>query len=159
MSTRKPRSGHRTGNEFSFSKELGSCRRRSAAQRGSSMFRVLVSRNWLLQDPRPDRDSGIYARSLTGDPTKNPEHLLVSDFQAPWGGFYPFNDGFYSVGYDPDGHPRAFRFYFFENGKSVDIAPSPLNLGMGITVTPDRTRLAFCTKSRGNEDLVQIEIR
>jgi dipeptidyl aminopeptidase/acylaminoacyl peptidase len=102
---------------------------------------------------------GIYARSLTGDPTKNPEHLLMSDFQAPWGGFDPFEDGIYYVGYGTDGHPRAFRFYFFDNGKSVDIAPSPINLGMGLTVTPDRTRLAFSTKSRGNEDLVQIEIR
>jgi Tol biopolymer transport system component/DNA-binding winged helix-turn-helix (wHTH) protein len=114
-------------------------------------------RKLLLYDK--EDESGIYARSLTGDPAKNPERLLLADFQAPWGGFYPFEDGIYYVGYGSSGCPRAFRFYSFDTGKSVDIAPSPTNLDMGLTVTPDRTRLAFSTKSQGNEDLVQIETK
>jgi len=65
----------------------------------------------------------------------------------------------YYVGDDFDGLPRAFRFYSFGSRKSVDVAPSPTNLSMGLTVTPDRTRLAYSTKSRGSEDLVQIEFQ
>jgi hypothetical protein len=90
---------------------------------------------------------------------KNPERLLVADYQAPWGGFYPVDDGIYYVGYTSDGHPRAFCFYSFQTGKSVDIAPSPTNLSLGLTVAPDRTRLAYATKFRGSEDVVQIELK
>ena len=102
---------------------------------------------------------GIYGRSLTGDVAKNPEQLLVTDYRAPWGGFYPMADGIYYVGRDSDGIPRMFRFYSFDTGKSVDVAPSPTNLDLGLTVTPDRTRLAYSTKSRGSEDLVQIDFQ
>ncbi len=103
--------------------------------------------------------SGIYCRSLANDVRKSAERLLVSDYQAPWGGFYPIDDGMYYVGYSSIGLPRAFRFYSFETGKSVDVAPSPSNLHVGLTVTPDRTRLAYSTTSRGSEDLVQIELQ
>lgn len=114
-------------------------------------------RRLLLYD-KADR-SGIYARSLEGDPAKNPERLLVADYQPPWGGFCPFEDGIYYVGYTPAGHPHAFRFYWFDSGKSVDVAPAPSNLDLGLTVMPDRTRLAFTTKPKRGEDLVQIDIR
>jgi Tol biopolymer transport system component len=103
--------------------------------------------------------SGIYARSLEGGVAKNPEHLLVADYQAPWGGFYPVDVGIYYVGDSTIGLPRAFRFYSFDTGESVDIAPSPTNLDLGLTVTPDRTRLAYSTKSQGSEDLVQIDFK
>jgi Tol biopolymer transport system component/DNA-binding winged helix-turn-helix (wHTH) protein len=103
--------------------------------------------------------SGIYCRSLAGDAGKSPERLLVADYQAPWGGFYPVDDGIYYVGYSSIGLPRAFRFYSFDTGKSADVAPSPSNLHLGLTVTPDRTRLAYSTKSLGSEDLVQIELQ
>jgi hypothetical protein len=103
--------------------------------------------------------SGIYGRSLAGDAAKNPEHLLVADYQAPWGSFYPVNEGIYYACYASIGLPRAFCFYSFDTGKSVDVAPSPTNLSLGLTVTPDRTRLAYSTKSRGSEDLVQIEFK
>jgi Tol biopolymer transport system component/DNA-binding winged helix-turn-helix (wHTH) protein len=103
--------------------------------------------------------SGIYGRSLAGDAAKNPERLLVTDYQAPWGGFYPVDDGIYYVGSTSNGRPRAFCFYSFQTGKSVDIAPSPTYLSLGLTVTPDRTRLAYATKSQGIEDIVQIELK
>jgi Tol biopolymer transport system component len=114
-------------------------------------------RNLLIYD-KEDK-GGIYARSLSGDATKNPERLLVADFYAPWGGFQAFEDGVYYVGYATGGRPRAFRFYSFQTRKSVDIAPSPSNLDMGLTVTPDRSRLAFGVNERGSEDLFEIEIR
>ena len=68
-------------------------------------------------------------------------------------------DGIYYVGCNSDGIPRMFRFYSFDTGKSVDVAPSPTNLALGLTVTPDRTRLAYATVSRGSEDLVQIDLQ
>jgi hypothetical protein len=102
---------------------------------------------------------GIYCRSLGGDAAKNPEYLLVPDYHMPWGGFYPVDDGIYYVGDSSIGLPRAFRFYSFDTGKSVDVAPSPINLDLGLTITPNRTRLAYSTKSRGSEDLVQIEFK
>ena len=67
-------------------------------------------RELLLYD-KEDK-AGIYGRSLTGDLANNPERLLVADFQAPWGGFYPFEDGIYYVGYASDGRPRGFSFLF-----------------------------------------------
>ena len=102
---------------------------------------------------------GIFGRSLVGNAPKNPERLLVEDYQSPWGGFYPVDDGIYYTGCASTGLPRAFRFYSFSTGKSVDIAPSPPNLDVGLTVTRDRTRLAYATKSQGSEDLVQIELK
>lgn len=102
---------------------------------------------------------GIYGRSLVGDAAKNPERVLVADYQSPWGGFYPVDDGIYYVGRASTGLSRAFRFYSFSTGESVDIAPSPPNLDLGLTVTPDRTRLAYATKSQGGEDLVEIELK
>jgi Tol biopolymer transport system component/DNA-binding winged helix-turn-helix (wHTH) protein len=112
----------------------------------------------LLVYAKPDQ-SGIYGRALAGEAAKNPEYLLVADYRTPWGGFYPVDDGIYYAGDDSDGLPRAFRFYSFDTRKSVDVAPSPTNLSVGLTVTPDRTRLAYSTKSRGSEDLVQIEFQ
>jgi len=102
---------------------------------------------------------GIYGRSLVGDIAKNPEQLLVPDYQPPWGGFYPVDDGLYYSGSSPTGLRRIFRFYSFDTGKSVEVAPSPSNLDLGLTVSPDRTRLAYCTKSQGSEDLVQIDFK
>lgn len=102
--------------------------------------------------------SGIYARFLVGDVAKNPEHLLIADYQTPWGGFDPVSDGIYYVGQSSLGLPRAFRFYSFTTGRSVDVAPAPTNLDIGITVTSDRTRLLYCTKS-GGSDLVQVELQ
>jgi len=112
-------------------------------------------RRLLIYD-KQDR-SGIYARSLQGDVANNPEHLLVADFQPPWGGFYPVDDGIYYVGSTWTGLPRAFRFYSIDTGKVIDVAPSPTNLDLGLTVTPDRSVLAYTTKPQNSEDLVEIE--
>jgi hypothetical protein len=109
------------------------------------------SRKLLVYDKQ--NQSGIYGRSLVGDMAKNPEHLLVADYQAPWGGFYPVDDGIYYAGCASTGLPRAFRFYSFDTGKSVDVAPSPTNLSLGPTVTPDRNRLAYAT----SPDISQID--
>ena len=106
-----------------------------------------------------DDEPGIYGRSLAGDLAKSPERLFVADYQPPWGGFYAVDEGFYYVGATSTGLPRAFRFYRFDTGTSTDVAPSPSNLDLGLTVNPERTRLAYSTKSQGSEDLVQIDLR
>jgi Tol biopolymer transport system component/DNA-binding winged helix-turn-helix (wHTH) protein len=104
-------------------------------------------------------EPGIYDRSLTGDVTKNPEQLLVADFRPPWGGFQPVAEGVYYAGSDSLGVTRTIRFYSFDTRKSVDVAPAPTRMGLSLSVTPDKTRLAYSDWSRGNDHLVQIEFR
>jgi Tol biopolymer transport system component len=101
---------------------------------------------------------GIYGRSLSGDAVKNPEMRLVKDYVPPDTGFEVVDDGIYYVGCTPTGQPRAFRFYSFASGQSVDIAPTPPNYDGDLAVTPDRKRLAYTTKARGSEDLVQLDL-
>jgi len=112
------------------------------------------SRNLLIYEK--EDQSGIYCRSLTGDIAANQERLLVEDYEPRWGGFYPVDDGIY-YGSLSSLH-RAFRFYHFDSGAAVDIAPQPINLHVGLTVAPDRTRLVYSTYSE-RQDLVQIEYK
>jgi Tol biopolymer transport system component/DNA-binding winged helix-turn-helix (wHTH) protein len=102
---------------------------------------------------------GIYARSLEGDPAKNPELRLVNDYLPPTGGISPVSDGFYYTSFTPSGWPHAIRFYSFIKHAAVDVAPAPSDLGLGLSVMPDRTRLAYAAKADGNEDLVEIEFK
>ncbi len=101
---------------------------------------------------------GIYGRSLSGDPLKNAEIRLVDDYVPPAAGFEAVDDGIYYVGCTPTGQPRAFRFYSFASGQSVDIAPTPPNYVGDLAVTPDRRRLAYTTAAKGSQDLVQLDL-
>lgn len=101
---------------------------------------------------------GLFARSLVGDPAKNRELRLANDHLPPMGGICPFNDGIYYVGHSSDGLPKAFRFYSFESGKSVDIAPAPPNLQLGLAISPDRTRLVYAVEKPSAQDLIQLEL-
>jgi dipeptidyl aminopeptidase/acylaminoacyl peptidase len=101
---------------------------------------------------------GIYGRSLTEDIAKSPEQLLVSDFRQPWGGFQPVPEGIYYVNGGSEGGPRAIRFYTFDTKTSVNLFPSLAEPGLGLTVMPDRSRLAYTTRPRGGEDLVELEL-
>ncbi len=101
---------------------------------------------------------GIYGRSLSGDALKNPEIRLVKDYVPPDTGFEVVDDGIYYVGCTPTGQPRAFRFYSFASGQSVDIAPTPPNYSTDLAVTPDRRRLAYTTSARGSQDLLQLDL-
>jgi len=83
---------------------------------------------------------------------------LVKDFVPPAAGFEVVDDGIYYVGCTPTGQPRAFRFYSFASGQSVDIAPTPPNYAGDLAVTPDRRRLAYTTAARGRQDLVQLDL-
>ena len=102
---------------------------------------------------------GIYARSLSGDVMKNPEIRLAEDYVPLDARFAPFEDGIYYVACTSTGQPRAFRFYSFATGQSVDIAATPPNYHADLSVTPDRTRLAYTTTEKGKHDLVQFDLK
>jgi Tol biopolymer transport system component/DNA-binding winged helix-turn-helix (wHTH) protein len=123
----------------------------------ASYIKEVQSRGLLVYE-KEDKP-GIYARSLHGDPMLNPERLLVADFQPPWGGLYPTEDGIYYSGSGASGRPRAIRFYSFASGRSMDVAPITVDLNLGLSVAPDRSRLAYTTRAPGNEDLVELEIK
>jgi Tol biopolymer transport system component/DNA-binding winged helix-turn-helix (wHTH) protein len=99
---------------------------------------------------------GIYARSLSGNPLQNPESRLLDDYVPLAARFAPVDDGIYYVGCTPTGQPRAFRFFSFASHQSVDIAPTPPNYDAGISIAPDRKRLAYTTHAKGSQDLVQL---
>ena len=101
---------------------------------------------------------GVFARSLVGDPATNPEQKLVNDYISPNGGISLFSDGFYYTSFTEDGSAQGFRFYSFASGKTVDVAPFHGNLDRGMSVSPDRKRLAYAAFANGNEDLVEIEL-
>jgi Tol biopolymer transport system component len=66
-------------------------------------------------------------------------------------------DGFYYNAAASSGAMRAFRFYSFETKRSVDIAPAPSTINLGLAVSPDRRRLAYCAENEGNADLILLE--
>lgn len=121
------------------------------------VFPVEVPGRHLLVYSKEDQ-FGLFAHSLVGDAAKNPELRLAEDYLPPMGGICPFNDGIYYVGYSSDGLPKAFRFYSFESRKSVDIAPAPPNLQLGLAVSPDRTKLVYAVEKQGAQDLIQLEL-
>lgn len=114
-------------------------------------------RNLLLYAKFDQR--GIYGRSLFGNAANNPEIRFVEDHLPGEPSFDPVNEGIYYVGYTPSGLPRAFRFYSFASGQSVDIVPTPPNFSGGLTVTPDRTRLAYSAETKAGQDLVRLDLR
>jgi len=42
--------------------------------------------------------------------------------------------------------------------KSVDIAPSPATIELGLSVTPDRRRLAYTAEVEGNAGLIMVDL-
>lgn len=100
---------------------------------------------------------GIFARTLDQASAGNVEEELVDDYFPPFGGIYPVEEGIYYSGSTSLGVARAFRFYSFETKKSVDIAPAPSTIKLGLSVSPDRRRVAYCAEVEGNADLILLE--
>lgn len=110
--------------------------------------------------------SCVYARSLEGDPARNPEECIANDYtKARGGGFVPVNGGFFYVSHAPDGEPRALRFYDAVRRRPTDIdALKPLvrdgRGGAGWTVSLDQRQFAYMTTDASSgSDLVLIEFR
>ena len=102
---------------------------------------------------------GIFSRALEQGSASNVEEQLVDDYLPPNGGIYPFEDGIYYIGYTSAGIARAFRFYSFATKKSVDVAPAPAKIGLGLSISPDRRRLAYCAQVEGNSDLIMVDLK
>jgi Tol biopolymer transport system component len=104
---------------------------------------------------------GIFRRSLAGDPTKNPEELLIPDFwpKNQLGGYAPFADGIYYVSGDAKGKPGPFRFFSYASRNSIDVAPPAPGLTRGFAVSPDRRRILFAANSQIGGDLLLLELK
>jgi Tol biopolymer transport system component/DNA-binding winged helix-turn-helix (wHTH) protein len=104
------------------------------------------------------REAGIFARSLQGNPARNPETQLVADYTPTLGATVPVASGFYYIGHTPEGRPRAFRFYDYASGAAKDVAPAPLGVALGLSVSPDETELLFAADAAGaGSDLSLLE--
>jgi hypothetical protein len=100
--------------------------------------------------------SGIYWRSLEGNPASNPEERIVDDYtRAPGAGFVPVHNGFFYVGYSSEGKPRSFKFYDTVRRRATEISPY---LGSAMAVSPDQRQL-LCVVKNSSFDLVLTEFR
>ncbi len=100
---------------------------------------------------------GIFARALEAGSASQTEERLVDDYVPPYGGIYPVEDGIYYAGFTTSGIARAFRFYSFATKKSVDVAPSPATIELGLSISPDRRSLMYSASVEGNADLIMLE--
>ncbi len=105
--------------------------------------------------------SGIFRRSLQGDPAKNPEELLIPGFwpNNQLGGYAPVAGGIYYVGGDAQGRPGPFRYFDYATNKSIDVAPAAPGLARGFAVSPDRRRMLFAAAAEIGGDLLSLELR
>jgi Tol biopolymer transport system component/DNA-binding winged helix-turn-helix (wHTH) protein len=103
---------------------------------------------------------GIFARSLEGDPAKNPEEKLVDDYTPLSGGFEVFRDGLYYSSFTPLGIPKALRYFDYAQRRAIDIAPAPATLGVGLSVSPDQRHLLYSAiEETSGYDLLMLEFQ
>jgi dipeptidyl aminopeptidase/acylaminoacyl peptidase len=123
---------------------------------GKSATETSDGRVLYIKNNRP----GLFARSLAGDPTANPEERLVEDIWGPIGYFAPVPEGIYYTGKDPLGQIVALRFFDYARKKTVDVAPTSITGQVNsLTVTPDGRRLVYTQTRRAGIDLSLIEFR
>jgi Tol biopolymer transport system component len=125
---------------------------------GEGGFPVAAPGGKLLLYPKTN-SFGVFSRALDQASASSVEERLVNDYLPPNGGVYPVKDGIYYLGFTSAGVARAFRFYNFATKKSVDVAPAPAKIGLGLSVSPDRRQLAYCAEAEGNADLIMLEWR
>jgi len=123
---------------------------------GEGEFTVAVPGRDLLLYSKANK-LGIFARTVQQDLASDVEEQIVGDYLPPFGGFYPVEDGVYYTSFTSAGMARSFRFYSFATRKSTDIAPVLTKIGEGLSVSPDRRRLAYCAEQAGNGDLIMLE--
>jgi len=103
---------------------------------------------------------GLFARSLAGDPTANPEVSLVEDIRGPTGYFAPVAEGVYYTGQDSSRNYTGLRFFDYARKRSVDVAPKSITGQVNsLTVAPDGTRLVYTQVRRAGIDLSLIQFR
>ena len=86
--------------------------------------------------------SGLFSRSLRGDPVSNPEEKLVDDYMSPGADLNIFPDGIYYVSRSK-ATPQVIRFYNFAHRRSVDVlrlrdvpGPAIADLPGGVSGSP-----------------------
>ncbi len=123
---------------------------------GEGAFPIAVPGRRLLLYSKMNQ-FGIFARALEAGSASQTEERLVDDYVPPYGGIYPVEDGVYYVSFTTSGMARAFRFYSFATKKSVDIAPAPATIELGLSISPDRRSLVYSAYAEGNADLIMLE--
>jgi serine/threonine protein kinase/Tol biopolymer transport system component len=123
---------------------------------GKSAIETSDGRVLYIKNDRP----GLFARSLAGDPTANPEERLVEDIQGPFGYFVPVAQGVYYTGQDSRRRYVGLRFFDYAQRRSVEVAPGsitgPVN---SLTVTPDGRRLVYTRNPKDGIDLSLIQFQ
>lgn len=100
---------------------------------------------------------GIYARSLIGKPTQNPEIRLISDMVRVDRSFDPTSDGiFYS---STSSRQEILNFYSFATRQSSDIAPISTDFYTALSVKPDRTSVAYDGNADADSQLIEIKLK
>jgi hypothetical protein len=123
---------------------------------GKSATETSDGRVLYIKNNRP----GLFARSLAGDPTANPEDRLVEDIRGPIGYFTPVAEGVYYTGQDSLGNYARVRFYDYARKRTVDVAPKSITGQVNsLTVTPDGTRLVYTQVRQAGIDLTLIQFR
>jgi Tol biopolymer transport system component/DNA-binding winged helix-turn-helix (wHTH) protein len=123
---------------------------------GEGAFPIAVPGRKLLLYAKMNK-FGIFARSLDEGSASPVEERLIDDYLPPFGGIYPVETGIYYTGFTTSGLARAFRFYSFATKRSVDVAPAPATIQLGLSISPDRRRLVYCADVEGNADLIMLE--
>jgi Tol biopolymer transport system component len=123
---------------------------------GKSATETSDGRALYIKNDRP----GLFARSLAGDPTANPEERLVQDIKGPIGYFAPVAEGVYYTGQDSFGRYVGLRFFDYARRRTVDVAPKSITGQVNsLIVTPDGTRLVYTQVRRAGIDLTLIQFR
>ena len=123
---------------------------------GKSATETSDGRVLYIKNDRP----GLFARSLAGDPTANPEERLAEDISGPIGYFAPVPEGVYYTGQDSFGHYVALRFLDYARGTTMEVAPASVTGQVNsLTVTPDPGRLVYTQTRRAGINLTLIEFQ
>jgi len=109
-----------------------------------------------------DGHSGLFSRSLLGDPVSNPEEKLVEDYMAPGVDLNIFPNGIYYTS-KTVGDFQIIRFYNFAQRRSVDVLRIRDMRGQGVApslaLSPDRRRMIFGQFSGRGGDVTLTEFQ
>jgi Tol biopolymer transport system component/predicted Ser/Thr protein kinase len=102
--------------------------------------------------------SPLFARSLEGDVSGNPEEQVISECVMPWG-MVPTISGVYYVGCDEKMQPTMLRFFEFAPRQSVDLERAPSGTQPILTLSPDGRRLVYHTFVTEHDELTRVTFR
>jgi hypothetical protein len=123
---------------------------------GKSATETSDGRVLYIKNDRP----GLFARSLAGDPTANPEERLVEDIRGPIGYFAPVTEGVYYTAQDSFGRYVGLRFFDYARRQTVDVAPQSITGQVNsLIVTPAGTGLVYTQVRRAGIDLTLLQFQ